>query len=420
MRRIIPLATTVAVIAATAVSAGQRTMEIPGQGDAKPSFAPPMFDATAKAEPAKEWPGDRKAAAAPIASTNAKEDAPTERSVLEKEVSTPSAGPASTAKVTDVAAEPKKADEPTAISRKTSSSLREKTAPKTASSVPVKPGASSVQSEAKNDVPNTEKKRDGIRDVTSAPMSDEASLEKAKDEIRAQMRVVQKDAAETTREPQKGTTGVEPKVEQKVEAVQKIERQKVEPPRPHFTGTQGRAKPIALAGLRGDDDTGDRLSVSRMFHAWTLRCAMQVSRNEKICGIHQTLNDSGPDRFAWQLATTAAGKPVVVFEFSADADAEPGLHISIAGFDKIVPATEWACDAGRCTGSMPIVGPVSSWFTNTSQIQFSYRRNGAPVTIAAAMTGFEQAVTALQNPLGLKAGPEQATTSTLGKTAQAN
>ncbi len=277
----------------------------------------------------------------------------------------------------------------------------------------MKQTASSSQHEAGNDVPGESKKRDVVRDVTTAPRSDEASLEKAKDQIRAQMKDMTKTDTAEVKTVQAEGRAAPAEAPSRVEKPVKVER-------PHFTGSQGKAKPVTLAALKGDEESGDRLLINRTFHAWTLKCAMQISRNEKICAIHQTINESGPDRFAWQLATNSSGKPVVVFEFSAEADADPGLQISIAGFDKSIPATDWSCEATRCTGSMPIIGPVSSWFTNTSQIRFTYRKSGVPFTVTAAMTGFEQAVTALQNPLGLKTGPEQANNPSLGKTAQAN
>ncbi len=135
MRRIIPLASTIAVIAATAVSAGQRTMEIPGQRSSGPAFAPPMFDAGTKPAQPVEWPSDKKAASPEQASEN-KEGALPEQSALEKDVGSTSAGPASTAKGTDASAAEKKPEPSSSAPIKASSSLKEKSVAKAASSAP--------------------------------------------------------------------------------------------------------------------------------------------------------------------------------------------------------------------------------------------------------------------------------------------
>ncbi len=219
--------------------------------------------------------------------------------------------------------------------------------------------------------------------MTTAPVPEPAAVERAKAATEAARVEPSKDAAAKEAAPK--------------------EAAKVAPARPHFVGQQGKAKAMALAGLRAEETgNGDRLVLSRQFGAWALKCEMLISRNERVCAIEQALRGGEPDSFQWRLATSAAGKPVVMFEFSAKAEADKGLAISIAGFDKTIPATEWACHEERCSASMAIVGPVSSWLTSSSRIEFRYDRGGEAVRTVAVMAGFEAAVTALQNPLGLK------------------
>ena len=441
MRRMIPIATTVAVLASTAVSATQRSMQLPPDSAGRPGFAPPVMftPPSAESQPRANWNEERKAAPAaaesPVAAEAAKAEhapqaeagratkekgAPPERSTLTRSSSShsPQRGkvPAQT--------EPPLSDKGDTTAPVASAEIR-KSAP---SSVPAGPSAASpaavpTASMQGKPVPSaavpasearTEKK---IRDVVAAPAPDPQTVERARSALDE---VVGGDRGEGKGEATRDLAAEASKETAKPTARDAREA-KAPAAKPHFVGQQGRAKPVAMASLRGEDaGTGDRLVLARQFGAWALKCDMLISRNERICAIEQALKANEPDAFTWRLATSAAGKPLVVFEFTDRAEADKGLGISIAGFDKTIPATEWACADGRCSATMPIVGPVSSWFTNTSQIQFRYDRGAESVKITAAMSGFEAAVVALQNPLGLKTQVAGAPSTTVAKTAEAN
>lgn len=432
MRRIVPLATTVAVIAATAVSAGQRTMELPGSQRTGPGYVPPMFEAGAKPAPMPEWPSDKlKAQTKNVEPETGKDKGvPENRDALGSASMQSAAVPASPDADIEKSHKPKDSVYVPGTPRKAASSLPEKSPGKAASSASPAPVATAGKPVSAAQVPAAAPVVEKIRDVTADPKSDDLLVQRAKDEIRAGAKKPDAPApgVETVSsvgapKPDESKAGDARLDGQKPAAKNEARSQKAEaplPPKPHFTGQQGKAKAIALASLHGEDGNGDRLHIERAFQNWKLSCAMQITRNERICAIHQNLREGEAERFSWQIATTATAKPVVVFDFTAQADPAAGLHISIAGFDKIVPATEWACEGTRCTTSMPIVGPVSSWFTNSSQIRFRYQRDGVPVTLDASMAGFETAVQALANPLGLKTGGESQAATTLGKTAQAN
>ena len=440
MRRMIPIATTVAVLASTAVSATQRGMQLPPESAGRPGFAPPvMFTPPADSQPRANWSEERKVAPAAVeapataqpakvepapldeASKSTKEKgAPPERSTLTRSSSShsPQRGkvPAQT--------EPSLSDKGDTTAPVASAETR-KSAP---SSVPAGPSAASPAATstasmqgkhaASAAVPATDTRSEKkIRDVVSAPAPDAQTVERARtlldenalgERAEGKGELTKESAGDTVKETAKPPARDSREV-------------KAPAPKPHFVGQQGRAKPVALATLRGEESgTGDRLVLARQFGAWALKCDMLISRNERICAIEQALKASEADAFTWRLATSAAGKPLVVFEFTDRAEADKGLGISIAGFDKTIPATEWACAEGRCSATMPIVGPVSSWFTNTSQIQFRYDRGAESVKISAAMSGFEAAVVALQNPLGLKTQVAGAPSTTIAKTAEAN
>lgn len=425
MRRIIPIATTFAVLASTAVSATQRSMQLPTGTEGRPGFAPPvMFDPPAapagrtgwSEEPAptrdpvpttlgvaqpEKTPVLKDKGAPPERSTHGRLSSTSERSPVPAKTELPMAGKGDTTalpgqkEVKKGAPSNVPADVSSAsVAAAPSVTMQEK--PADAAAVPAK-----VE-------PAAEKK---VRDVVATPVPSPQAVEHAKASV------------DEAREDKKVAVTKEPPAQKEAAIRDTTPKEPVKPApaKAHFVGQQGRAKPIALAGLRGDDSgNGDRLTLTRQFGSWALHCDMQISRNERICMIQQTLRSGEADAFAWRLATSAAGKPIVVFEFTDRAEAEKGLGISIAGFDKTIPAEEWACNAGRCTATMAIVGPVSSWFTNSSQIQFRYDRGAEAVKISAPMSGFEAAVQALQNPLGLKTQVAGVPTTQVAKTAEAN
>lgn len=177
-----------------------------------------------------------------------------------------------------------------------------------------------------------------------------------------------------------------------------------EPAKPRFTGMQGKAKAPELAVLpKGAAVNGDVLKMTRSFEDWTLSCDMQLELNERVCRIEQSIPHSTGEKLTWKIATKQNGRPVIVFDFSERLDPSKGLEVSFSGFEKSLPATDWACDNGKCQTSMDIVGPVAGWFSDAPQIAFSFTRDGQKVKIDASMKGFQQAMAASQNPLGQKA-----------------
>ncbi|PZR95187.1 MAG: hypothetical protein DI537_05225 [Stutzerimonas stutzeri] len=182
------------------------------------------------------------------------------------------------------------------------------------------------------------------------------------------------------------------------------------PPKPKFTGAQGKAKAPELAILaKGAADNGDVLKMTRTFGDWSLSCDMQLELNERVCRIEQSINNGPDDRINWKIATKPNGRPIIVFDFSDKLDPGPGLEVSFSGFEKALASTDWACEAGKCQTSMDIVGPVAGWFSDAPQISFSFTRDGKKVRLNASMKGFQQAMAASQSPLGApKADPKSA------------
>lgn len=176
-----------------------------------------------------------------------------------------------------------------------------------------------------------------------------------------------------------------------------------EPPAPavRFTGSEGKAKALELAVLKTDGATaGDLLDLSRKFDDWTLACTMRLDLNERVCGVQQEIRPGGDTALLWKIATSADGKPVIVFEFDDEVDPKTGFVVSISGFEKKIPATEWSCKDGRCQASMQIVGPVAGWFSDSPKISFNYARSGKPFALQASMKGFQKAMLASHNPIG--------------------
>lgn len=179
------------------------------------------------------------------------------------------------------------------------------------------------------------------------------------------------------------------------------------PAQPRFTGTQGKAKAPELAILpKGAVDNGDVLKMTRAFGDWTLSCDMQLDLNERVCRIEQSIAHGGADKLTWKIATKPNGRPIIVFDFSDKIEPASGLEVSFSGFEKSLPANDWACDNGKCQTSMDIIGPVAGWFSDAPQISFSFTRDGKKVKLDASMKGFQQAMAASQNPLGQKADPK--------------
>ncbi|GHE73209.1 hypothetical protein GCM10019059_35970 [Camelimonas fluminis] len=177
---------------------------------------------------------------------------------------------------------------------------------------------------------------------------------------------------------------------------------------PRFTGSEGRAKPVDLAALKSAGTAvGDILDISRRFDDWTLACALRLDINERVCSIQQTIDRGADGSIEWKIATTSEGKAVVVFSFDDTVEPSSGFTVGISGFEKKIPATEWACKTGKCETSMLIIGPVAGWFSENPKISFAYSRSGKQQTLNASMAGFQKAMTASHNPLGTR--PQDAT-----------
>lgn len=190
-------------------------------------------------------------------------------------------------------------------------------------------------------------------------------------------------------------------IDKAVDDSKKVAAPILAPEKPRFTGNQGKAKAPDLSVLaKGSADNGDVLRMSRKFADWTLSCDMQLELNERVCRIEQSLPHSDGDKLVWKIATKSNGRPAIVFEFSEKVDPDQGFEVSFSGFEKSLPATDWSCAAGKCQAAMDIVGPVAGWFSDAPQIAFAFTRSGQKVKLAASMNGFQQAMSASQNPLG--------------------
>ncbi|MPR08149.1 invasion associated locus B family protein [Microvirga tunisiensis] len=212
----------------------------------------------------------------------------------------------------------------------------------------------------------------------------------------------------TSEKPVEAPAKVEKK--DKVEKVEKPEEK--EKPKPHFTGNQGKAKPVVLASVSKPVGmpNGDLMRTVRYFDSWNLTCDLNLGKNERICSVEQSVAKDA-ETFVWKIATAQDKKAIVHFDFTAKADAVPGLKVVIAGFERSIAAEEWACGADRCTAYFPIAGIVQSWFSGNPSVKFRYSVDGKPVELDATMGGFETAMRAAsEDPFGIKTA--RATTDT--------
>lgn len=167
-----------------------------------------------------------------------------------------------------------------------------------------------------------------------------------------------------------------------------------------FVGAEGRAKPAELASIKANgSESGDLVDLTRRFLDWSLACTMRLDLNERVCAIQQKIDRAQDGNLTWKIATTPDAKPIIVFEFDDQVDPATGFMVSISGFEKRIPATEWSCKSGVCQASMMIIGPVAGWFSDSPKISFAYSRAGKPISIDASMEGFQPAMTASHNPM---------------------
>lgn len=150
---------------------------------------------------------------------------------------------------------------------------------------------------------------------------------------------------------------------------------------------------------------GDRMSVTRPFETWTLRCDLSISLNRRLCSVEQSL-ESADGAVFWRLAQTADERYVLIFSAPPNLDTDKGMSLTLDGFQTNV--TDWSCQS-VCIAAVALSKPLQSllFSASTSAITYSIK-SGPTVTFTGSMTGFSEALqAAAEDPFG-KRPPRQA------------
>ncbi|MCY1740996.1 invasion associated locus B family protein [Ensifer sp. SL37] len=142
------------------------------------------------------------------------------------------------------------------------------------------------------------------------------------------------------------------------------------------------------------------MTVERPLGPWTLRCALSVSQNKRLCALEQTLTTKGGG-LLWRLTLTEEEEQVLVFSGPADLDRSVGLSIGAGSFAGIIKDDEWSYQR-VCIAVVRFDGLMQMLLLESQQIGMHYRtRAGKDVQLTAAMDGFEKALEeAGEDPFG--------------------
>ncbi|MBE7203028.1 MAG: invasion associated locus B family protein [Parafilimonas terrae] len=168
-----------------------------------------------------------------------------------------------------------------------------------------------------------------------------------------------------------------------------------------MTGPVG-AQETKLATLDsvGASIPGDRMTVVRPFGAWTLRCELSVSQNQRICALEQVLQREA-GAVLWRLAQAVDGGNVLVWSVPAAMDRSKGLTLKLDDFQTAV--TGWTCRSA-CLSVKPLTPAFRTLLLGASTVEASYTlTDGETVTVSGTMAGFREAIRAAsEDPFALR------------------
>lgn len=148
---------------------------------------------------------------------------------------------------------------------------------------------------------------------------------------------------------------------------------------------------------------GDLVLVNRKFDAWNLRCDVRLSTNKHACFVEQTAfyDDVGVQL---RIGNNKDGRTVAIAKLPASFDIEKGLRLKFSGLEKTLERENFVCVADHCLGGFYLEGFVQEAILGSRYVGFIIPVKGETqdYEIALAMSGFDEAISAAQDPFGRK------------------
>ena len=162
-----------------------------------------------------------------------------------------------------------------------------------------------------------------------------------------------------------------------------------------------RAEPLKLATLSHPDEIvtwGDRMTVTRPFGPWTLRCELSVAQNRRLCSLEQAIEGEG-GAAVWRLAQTEDGRQVLIISLPGNMAPATGMKLKFDNFETTVG--NWTCSKA-CIAVSLLDGRMQALMLASQMAEMTYEaRSGRTVHLTASMAGFEVALqAAAEDPFG--------------------
>lgn len=168
------------------------------------------------------------------------------------------------------------------------------------------------------------------------------------------------------------------------------------------------AMPLRVATLVQEGkiiDPGDLLRTTRIFPNWNLNCEVLLSQGRHLCAVElRSVDAQGKQVFAWSIALSADGNPIIIFKVPSDLDPAYGLRMTIGALTTILTPKREDCDASECRLLAPFEAALRTLMISQQKIGFSLRRGNQVLQIEAPLAGLSEALdTARRDPIGLLA-----------------
>jgi invasion protein IalB len=188
--------------------------------------------------------------------------------------------------------------------------------------------------------------------------------------------------------------------------------------------------PLKVASLIEEGKSvapGDLLRTTRMFPNWNLNCEVLLSQGRHLCAVElRSVDARGRQVFAWSIALSVSGAPLMILKVPADIDQGYGLHMVIGAFTTILVPRREDCAPSECRIVAPFDTALRTLMVSQQTISFSLQRDNTVLKIEAPLAGLSEALDiARRDPIGLLATqgglsvPAVSTRNDPGKSAKA-
>lgn len=137
---------------------------------------------------------------------------------------------------------------------------------------------------------------------------------------------------------------------------------------------------------------GDRMTVTRPFGNWTLRCELSVSQNRRLCSVEQTVEGADGALF-WRLAQTQDARNVLIFSLPPAMKPAPGLTLKFGPVQTQID--DWTCSPKACLALTLLNRPLQGLLLDSEQVDLLYEtQSGQPVRLSSPLRGLRMALSA--------------------------